>query len=259
MARDQSENPSLAKIIVLWKSPREQGNPPVDLIDSKWQVPVEVVLETDNDLSERFKRLDGIRTRGVMIRDEDITVQSSDLEFGFRAWQAFPTLVGFVPRTHHYDGASNQWKYDIDTPLKYSMVLTGVSFIHVALLDAFYAPEIKLMRAYVNKVQNCEDILMNFVVQSATGKPAALIKGRHASLKHWRQSGCEWGPEHRSAPQADVLPVSNLPGHWNQRSECLNHFMEYFGPNGLRFHDFTIQQAVDRVQLLQDPFTPGVS
>ena len=46
-------------------------------------------------------------------------------------WREFPDrIVGFPSRTHVWDNATQQWKYESEWTNQISMVLTGAAFHH---------------------------------------------------------------------------------------------------------------------------------
>lgn len=58
------------------------------------------VNEEDN-LNNRFKPIEDLRTDAIFSIDDDVIVPCSELDFAFTVWQTAPsTMVGFVPRMH---------------------------------------------------------------------------------------------------------------------------------------------------------------
>lgn len=219
---------SLAHVIIVWPLTTEQGPPPGDFINPNWTVPVEFVATPDRGLSDRFLPLAEIQTRGIMILDDDLTIMPQDIEFAFHVWREHSSqIVGFSPRIHRHDVQSNRHSYDHILSTEYSIVLTNIAFVHIAVLHAYWARELEPLRAYVNQKKNCEDLLINFVSARVTGKPPLLVRGLAGNMVHWSKAG-----------------LSTHPGHISSRSECLNEFFKHFGPEGLLTNNMTMQQWV---------------
>ena len=68
-----------------------------------WEVRGGFLGEEDN-LNNRFKPIEGLRTDAIFSIDDDVVVPCSTLEFAFSVWQSAPdSMVGFVPRMHWVD------------------------------------------------------------------------------------------------------------------------------------------------------------
>eukprot|EP00887_Chlorella_sp_A99_P003348 scaffold26.g3348.t1 len=88
--------PSLAEVVLVWNG----GPPPAPGRDlPPLRVPFRVRAEANNSLNNRFRPDPQLKARAVLHMDDDILVRCSDVEHGFRAWQARPdALVGYFPR-----------------------------------------------------------------------------------------------------------------------------------------------------------------
>ena len=123
------------------------------------------LLEADvNSLVERFRVPENLRTKAALWLDDDIIISPEDVEFGFRAWQAFGRerhqIVGFSGRQHKI--TRNVYHYAFEGPT-YSMVLTDSAFLDTTMMSWFWAEDARIKTAitYVDEHLNCEDILMN--------------------------------------------------------------------------------------------------
>ena len=138
--------------------------PPSSLDLDSYNVPVHLIRATANSLAERFRIPKNIRTTAALWLDDDILISPEDVEFGFRAWQAFGKekhrIVGFSGRRHRFE--DDMYYYIFDQHM-YSMVLTSSAFLDLTMMDWFWADNAstKAAIAYVNQHLNCEDILMN--------------------------------------------------------------------------------------------------
>lgn len=174
-----------------------------------------------NSLNEKLLPDPSYRTKAILLTDDDVYYEPSDLEFVFQSWRKFAPyrLVGALPRCSEPVGNdTNAWKYDFCSlaPGKkhYSMILTNLCFAHIALLGHYSseAPEAVAIRAYVDEHFNCEDIGLNFLASSLTG----------------------WGPLEANGfkPYRNMEPdqgISRKSGHLEARSRCLNDFVDIFG------------------------------
>ena len=58
-------------------------------------------INKEDNLNNRFKPIQGLRTRAIFSVDDDVIVPCDSLDFAFTVWQTAPsTMVGFVPRMH---------------------------------------------------------------------------------------------------------------------------------------------------------------
>ena len=65
------------------------------------QVDLRFDVHVQDNLNNRFKPLDGLRTDAVFSIDDDVLVPCPTLEFAFSVWTSAPdSMVGFVPRMH---------------------------------------------------------------------------------------------------------------------------------------------------------------
>jgi hypothetical protein len=61
-------------------------------------------INEEDDLNNRFKPIEQLRTDAIFSVDDDVVVPCSTLDFAFTVWQSAPfSMVGFVPRMHWLD------------------------------------------------------------------------------------------------------------------------------------------------------------
>jgi len=230
---------SLTRVVVVWN---HQTIPPPTV--EEWpriSKPLKVIQTASNKLSNRFYPYSEIETECVLSLDDDISMLTSDeLEFGYQVWREFPDrIVGFPSRTHVYDNTSDQFKYESEWTNDLSMVLTGVSFYHKYwhyLYTAAPTVEQKIIKEWVDKHINCEDIAFNLMVANATGK-APIKVGPRKKFKCSTPS-CE---------NSGMLSAS--ADHLVERSDCLNSFLKIYKHNPLQ----SVQFRADPV-LYKDSF-----
>uniref|UniRef100_A0AAV2KCC3 Glycosyl transferase 64 domain-containing protein n=1 Tax=Knipowitschia caucasica TaxID=637954 RepID=A0AAV2KCC3_KNICA len=98
------------------------------------------------------------------------------VDFAFIVWQSFPErIVGYPARSHYWDSSRSRWGYTSKWTNDYSMVLTGAAFYHrfYHYLFTQYVP-VNLLQT-VDRMANCEDILMNFLVSAVTKQPPIKV------------------------------------------------------------------------------------
>lgn len=62
-------------------------------------------LNEEDNLNNRFKPIEDLRTDAIFSVDDDVIVPCRTLDFAFTVWKTAPhTMVGFVPRVHWLDG-----------------------------------------------------------------------------------------------------------------------------------------------------------
>lgn len=174
-------------------------------------------LNEEDNLNNRFKPIEGLRTDAIFSIDDDVVVPCSTLEFAFSVWQSAPdSMVGFVPRMHWVDTKNTdaiRYKYggwwSVWWMGTYSMVLSKAAFFHQKYLEMYTYHMPASIQEYVSRERNCEDIAMSFLVANATGAPPVWVKGK---LFEIGSSG-----------------ISSLKGHSQRRNKCLNDFVSLYG------------------------------
>ncbi|XP_043718255.1 glycosylinositol phosphorylceramide mannosyl transferase 1-like [Telopea speciosissima] len=187
-------------------------------------------LNEEDNLNNRFKPIEDLRTDAIFSVDDDVIVPCTTLDMAFTVWQSAPsTMVGFVPRMHWIDVEKDgdaYYKYggwwSVWWMGTYSMVLSKASFFHRMYLDLYTYTMPSSIRDYVTRERNCEDIAMSLLVANATGAPPIWVKGK---LYEIGSSG-----------------ISSLNGHSNRRNTCLNDFISLYGTMPLVSTNF---KAVD--------------
>ncbi|KAL4568886.1 hypothetical protein LXL04_024503 [Taraxacum kok-saghyz] len=209
-----SRCPSVREIVVIWN----KGTPP-DLTEFDSAVPVRIRVESHNSLNNRFKVDPLIKTKAVLELDDDIMMGCDYIERGFKVWRKNPDrLVGFYPRFVNglgplaYQGEKHARKFN-----GYNMILTGAAFMdHRAAFTRYSGEEARVGRDTVDKLFNCEDVLMNFLYANATSSGPTVEYVKPAwSLDTSKFSG--------------VAISENTQSHYQVRSKCLELFTSLYG------------------------------
>lgn len=210
---------SVTRITVLWTA--DAAPPPL----SDWSylggfptsTQLQLVLARGSTVSERFAYFANSDTAAVLSVNDDTSLSTDEIDFAFSVWLNFPDrIVGFPARSHFWDDVKRSWRYSSKMSNEYSMVLTSAAFLHryYGKLYADFLPE--SLRRTVDNFNNCEDILLNFLVSHVTHKPPVKVtQGRRSSNKEVQQAGVK-------NPWAD-------PQHFQQRQTCINTFVAGFG------------------------------
>ncbi|XP_042446327.1 glycosylinositol phosphorylceramide mannosyl transferase 1-like [Zingiber officinale] len=214
--------PKVDAIHVVWSEP----DPPSEslkthlrnILESKYSNKpyFQFNLNEEDDLNNRFKLIEGLKTDAIFSVDDDVIVRCSMLEFAFTVWQtASDTMVGFVPRMHWLSKEENggiHYKYggwwSVWWTGTYSMILSKTAFFHQKYLDMYTHQMPSAIREYVRRKRNCEDIAMSLLVANATRAPPIWVKGRIYEI--------------------GSFGISSLEGHIERRTKCLNDFISLY-------------------------------
>lgn len=216
----QGESKLIDQIIVAWNDLET----PVPADYTQGGIPIHYQMSDVNSLNQKFKANPRIKTKAVLLGDDDTFYQKEDMEFAFQTWRETGKnrLVGGWPRAGR-KGDDGRMHYHISQKsMDYNMILTGLSFVHVAFLD-YYSSSDALMtriRQYVDEHFNCEDIALNYLTQHITGCPPLWVKGRS-------------GVQQTEKPK-DMPTIGTSKGHLERRTQCLNDFDKFFGRNPLK-------------------------
>ncbi|KAG8178127.1 hypothetical protein JTE90_025241 [Oedothorax gibbosus] len=209
LVRAVAKSENAARIVVIWNS---EG---VSASSMKWPsspIPINVIQAQHKTISSRFFPHPLIQTDAVLSLDEDVLLTTEEMDFAFSVWRSFPDrIVGYPGRSHFWDDARGRWGYTSKWTNDYSMVLTGAAFYHryYHFLYTHHVPS--AAHRVVDSTQNCEDILMNFLVSHVTRLPPVKVTQR----KHYKEN----------APAS----LWNDPDHFVTRRSCVDAFATVFG------------------------------
>uniref|UniRef100_A0A8C6T3A8 Exostosin glycosyltransferase 1b n=1 Tax=Neogobius melanostomus TaxID=47308 RepID=A0A8C6T3A8_9GOBI len=245
-----------AQIIVLWNSDKPLP------AKHRWpatSVPV-IVIEGENKvMSSRFLPYDTIVTDAVLSLDEDTVLSTTEVDFAFTVWQSFPErIVGYPARSHFWDGNKERWGYTSKWTNDYSMVLTGAAIYHryYHFLYTHFLPV--SLKAMVDQLANCEDILMNFLVSAVTKLPP--IKVTQGIFQCFANAYSKLLP---LLLNTNVSTVNSSrasrwadPDHFAQRQTCMNKFASWFGAMPLVHSQMRLDPVLfkDQVSILRKKY-----
>ncbi|KAK2985993.1 hypothetical protein RJ640_000170 [Escallonia rubra] len=234
IAAAYSASPSVAAVLVLWGNPSTPAETLTQLSRnlSGSDAPVSVIRQKSASLNSRFLPRQSIRTRAVLICDDDVEIDSRSVEFAFRVWRANrDRLVGFFARSHDVDLSRRAWIYTVQ-PDKYSILLTKFM---IAKTDYLYeyscggGDHMGEARGVVEEMRNCEDILMNFVAAEGAGAGPVLVGSERAR---------DWGDARNEQGRKEVREAglsSRREDHRKRRGECIREFHRILGKMPLRY------------------------
>uniref|UniRef100_A0A1I8HM14 Exostosin domain-containing protein n=1 Tax=Macrostomum lignano TaxID=282301 RepID=A0A1I8HM14_9PLAT len=224
--------PYLHSVLVVWNGERPPN--PSTVWPDLGGVPLHFIRGPGNSLNNRFLPWSQIRTEAVLSLDDDVYMRQDELVLAFRVWREHrDRIVGFPARFHARSGSG--WVYDSNQTCEYSMVLTGAAFLHVHYLHLYSYWLPAALRAEVDRLTNCEDILMNFLVSHVTRKAPIKVTSRWT----FPCFGCS-----QSLYKDD--------SHFFERSHCINYFSGMFGYNTLLYSQFRADSVLFKTRLGTD-------
>lgn len=212
----------LSEIIISW------GHGNTEMVDNlvnnfsqvaqRSSILLRYTIPNDKSLARRFHDADNIQTSTVLSIDDDILMPKENIEYGYEIWQKHPTqLVGYLARylgiqKANFSDQRDILKYEVPGSFnKIRLILTNVAFMSRDLALSYYSPENELNVNLVRTMNNCEDILMNYVAMNRTNLSAVFV------LKPYEHIGTVG------------LSTNSRVGHFNNRTICVNKFYESFG------------------------------
>lgn len=221
------------RIIVIWIS--NQAAPTENRLPGG-SIPVHVIVPPDRSLSSRHYPHTLITTDAVFSLDEDVSLTTDELDFAFTVWRTFPDrIVGYPARSHHWDDSKAGWSYTSRWTNFYSLVLTGAAVYHRYWQHVYTFQSASGLLSTVKTTNNCDDILMNFLVAAVTRRPPIKLTQR----KHYKDNASEakW--------------IWTEPSHFHQRSVCLNTFTSLMGHMPLRHSNLRLDPVLfkDKVSM----------
>ena len=204
----------------------------------------------------------------ILSLDDDAIISIDEIDYGFEVYQANPTrIVGYSARFHHYLNTKivkknsipnsymnvSRWAYTSKSSNDFSLVMTGGAFVHRYFLELYNVMTKRTLEkslSVVDQYKNCEDLLLNFIISSNTGRAPIKIlqKKRYKSNLNFQEI---LKSDHDSnndninfiepnnakirnfyqnyVISAPLIPRWNEANHFQERQICLNKFADDFG------------------------------
>ena len=214
----------LSAIVVIWNNVDIQ--PSIEIRRSKFIIPVLILKMKKNSLNNRFYPHKEIQTDCIINMDDDYDMSHTDMAFAIDTWRGhfFNNLVGFSQqgRNHvlqYINGAPTYlYSHTHLLPKKaafYSIVLPSGFVYHRRYLDKYTFELPQIARDLVDSVQNCDDILFNFLIANTT-KQGPVVIAAFSKLK--------------------IFPgLWKRTTHLQTRTFCLNNFTAIFNGMPLKY------------------------
>ncbi|KAJ9178019.1 hypothetical protein P3X46_009939 [Hevea brasiliensis] len=248
IAATYSASALVSSVLVLWGNPSTSSQTLAHLahnlsLSSFGPATISLVRQPSSSLNDRFLPRSSIGTQAVLICDDDVEVDPKSFDFAFRIWRSNPdNLIGFFVRSHDLDLSARKWIYTVH-PDKYSIVLTKFMILKSQYLFEYSCKggsNMSEMRKIVDQMQNCEDILMNFVVADHANKGPILVGAERVR---------DWGDARNDDNDDGKLRLKDEEGksvravglssrraeHRRRRGECIREFHKLLGRMPLRY------------------------
>ncbi|EOA32829.1 hypothetical protein CARUB_v10016140mg, partial [Capsella rubella] len=222
----------VSSILVLWGNPNTADHVLDQLYQNLTQyspgtASISLIQQSSSSLNARFLPRSSVDTRAVLICDDDVEIDRRSLELAFSVWKSNPDrLVGPFVRSHGFDLQGKEWIYTVH-PDKYSIVLTKFMVMKQDYLFDYSCKgglEMKEMRMVVERMRNCEDILMNFVVADKLRAGPIMVGAER--LRDWGDARNE---EEVGEGVRDVGLSSRRVEHRKRRGKCIREFHRIMG------------------------------
>ncbi|WMV40378.1 hypothetical protein MTR67_033763 [Solanum verrucosum] len=237
---------SVAAVFILWSNP---STPPQILSDlsqnlslsSSSTTPITIHRQPSSSLNLRFHPHTSITTRSVLICDDDIEPDTNSINFAFNIWKSNPDrLIGFFVRSHNYDLTHKSWIYTMETQ-KYSIMLTKFMILNFHYLHQYTCnKEYSKLKLIVDEKNNCEDILMNFVIAEQVKKGPILVGAK--KVRDWGDARNEG--EGEGMKEREVGLSSRKGEHRKRRGECIGEFHRLLEKMPLKYSYGKVMEAI---------------
>ncbi|KAL1355761.1 hypothetical protein HN51_007745 [Arachis hypogaea] len=228
----------VSSVLVLWGNPstplRVLQQLARNLSSSSSEASITLLPQPSSSLNLRFlPRQNHIKTKAVLICDDDVEVHPRTLEFAFRIWSSNQDrIVGLFARSHDFDLNRKEWVYTVH-PDRFSIMLTKFMLLKSEYLYRYTCgggEKMASMRRMVDSVRNCEDILMNIVV-SEVAKVGPVLVGARRVRDYGDARNDEGGEGYGSGG------LSGRKGeHRRRRGWCITEFHRVLGMMPLRYN-----------------------
>lgn len=166
----------LSKVYLLWND-FHRDYPPISEMDlnltCQRKHPVDIYDTIYRNVSCRFLIPDTLDTQYIFNIDDDFVVELKHIDRMFEIFKEqniTNQIFGNYPRSY------TTAKYLIGNRYPYNFILIGFSFSNAKYWEKFFEPPLQPARDYLARVQNCDDLLMNFVVANHSGLPPVACK-----------------------------------------------------------------------------------
>uniref|UniRef100_A0A0K0FW20 Exostosin-3 (inferred by orthology to a D. melanogaster protein) n=1 Tax=Strongyloides venezuelensis TaxID=75913 RepID=A0A0K0FW20_STRVS len=217
-----NNNANVDKIVVIWNDP-DLSKLPKKTEWNKSIAPVFFVKATHNTLHNKFLPYDIIKTEAILILDDDQRLTRPLLTNLYDLWEYNrDVLVGYNRRL---TGGKNNSEYIYSGIKTFDLILTSLSFLNKKYLYYYTYNFSSKFKEEIDKLMNCEDIAMNYLVAMLSNKPnVALTVGDDLS----------------SCDNCPASGLSTKSDHYKIRSKCVYELNNLFGINPMIKNKFFV-------------------
>ncbi|GAA98239.1 glycosyltransferase family 64 protein [Mixia osmundae IAM 14324] len=223
--------PYLGQIVVIWQNLEA---PLPHITESEFNVPIAFLPMQRNSMNNRFVNHPEIKHSCIVNMDDDFDMPHEHLKYAIETWRGhfWNHLVGFSHQGRNHivlpanESSSEKTLYSPtfmspqllgDRKPFYSMVLPSGFIYHRKYLVAYeHLPS--SAHELVDRTNNCDDLLFNYLVANATQSGPILIDAWASMI-----------------PSLGVAGLWSRPTHMGVRTECLEDLNAIFGHNPLRY------------------------
>jgi hypothetical protein len=233
-------------IVIVWG----ESENPLLRSDLPENINVRIRNETIDSLNNRFLPDPKITTEAVFSLDDDTLMLCQDVENGFEEWKLNRNrLAGFFPRlvVENFSDenllphrgriaprrSSTKYKYLDEREAfrrgEYNMMLTVAMFYNVALMEQYWQPVgfPAAGRELVDRMNNCEDILMNYI---AAGRMLSRQNASFADANSTAEPVVKYVRPRRRLDLSKLTSVGishHAAAHLAKRERCVAEFSQY--------------------------------
>ncbi|KAJ0969207.1 hypothetical protein J5N97_022084 [Dioscorea zingiberensis] len=236
-----SSLPYVSAVLVLWGNPDTPSQTLSAALPISDGAPISLIRQPERSLNARFLPRTAIRTRAVVVCDDDVDPDPRALALAFSQWLGHDrALVGFFARSHALDLEAKTWIYTLHHD-RYSIMLTKLVILKTEYLYRYSCwNRLRDARGLVERERNCEDILMNFVaaMEEGGGEGPVLVEGRVRDWGDPRNNGTlSTLSASGSGEEEEIRRVglSSRLDHRKRRGWCIREFHRMLGVMPLRY------------------------
>ena len=155
---------SLCEIIISWSSNEDQIKQIISKYESGFKhknINLKYTIHTDKTVNRRFLDAADTKTNAILSIDDDIRMNPVDIEYGYQIWQKHTNQIVGYNKRFIVMTKNEKLKYSYWGSMP-RLIITGIAFLSKSLCESYFSQN-KENLDFVQKVNNCEDILMNFV------------------------------------------------------------------------------------------------
>lgn len=166
--------------------------------------------------------------------DDDFEADNDQIEFAFRVWRENrDVIVGPNERLGYTNPLTKRGIYKTQEHCRYNIILTSGAFLHRNYLYSYWTTMPSAIREWIDKVNNCEDIAMNFLVAHLVRKPHIKATPIFTTSYALKSHNVVRNLINFSGSYTNGIGLSKRQEHMWNREKCLQVFEDIYGYNPL--------------------------